>query len=961
MMLTSRGSRVAPAPQPDIGFMMNSTQNGNTTEQGEPQGHPHFGMESRANFLSDDNLPSIPTEYPSDTLIDIPDDTDENLLNKNYVPVELAKSHLQNVVNDIQDIKRRNIDAIGGMRAKYEAYLRFRTQQLEHRFTKREEVLRKALKMYATKLSEVTKNIQDGQERVIESSTNTKKSRSVDPSDHKKELDTVDVATKPLEEALNNTKKSEFGVKEVVDGSTALHPTTRGKTSNADENEGANNFKIDEVKDGAGIVNSSLAVRPSDEQTFGPHAKEIGNEQGVRGVQEGIDIEIDGGQDGQQSDEQILSSPTKENGERVVQTDVDEGGGIVPDGSPGGYSGEQLVNSQTKENGNGQVAQNLKIEIQEDARSVDGSSLKDGDEHTLLPKAKQADNDGLNNLQVSEERDGLSKELKLAHSKIAQLEALLEQVPSKQDGDSVALETELNVVKRETKELITNKDNQIEELRRTIGSLETEIEKHKDDFNQKLTESKEPLTLKIDSLEGELDSLHKRLAEENSSAKRVEGLEHENSQLQENIKLLEAQSMEFRKGNEKKQNELEREISNLNIDLKEQNRLRRKYYNIIEDMKGKVRVYCRVRPLSSSETARGNESCILPLDEFAIQVHKPNVDPRETEFTFDRCFTEVNSQEDVYEDTGNLIQSAVDGFNVCIFAYGQTGSGKTFTMIGDSSRPMKHPGIAPRAFSDLFRLCRDLGPAYRFKIQVYMVELYCGDLVDLLGDKESAKGKKEMSPGKSPGKTQLKIRKNKKGLVYVSGLTIKEVENEDDLNKTFELGSKNRHVSSHKMNQESSRSHLVIGLVIETLNTVTQESRCGKLSLVDLAGSERFEKTGATGIVAEEAKSINKSLQALAEVINSLSEEKPHVPYRNSILTQLMQDSLGGNAKTLMFVNVSPADYNANETVAALRYAQRAKCITNNANKNSSSAEVARLNKRIEELEAKLEAMEADD
>lgn len=221
---------------------------------------------------------------------------------------------------------------------------------------------------------------------------------------------------------------------------------------------------------------------------------------------------------------------------------------------------------------------------------------------------------------------------------------------------------------------------------------------------------------------------------------------------------------------------------------------------------------------------------------------------------------------------------AVDGFNVCIFAYGQTGSGKTFTMIGDSNRPMQHPGIAPRAFMSLFQLLGEIDGAFSWKVSVYMVELYCGQLLDLFASNQ---------PGDE--KANMKIRKNKKGMVVVEGLITKSAQSADELYSIFEAGSARRKVATTKMNAESSRSHLVIGIVVETTNKQTGQVTLGKLSLVDLAGSERFGKTGATGQQAVEAKSINLSLSALAEVIKALSTNNPHVPFRNSILTQLMQ------------------------------------------------------------------------
>jgi hypothetical protein len=197
-----------------------------------------------------------------------------------------------------------------------------------------------------------------------------------------------------------------------------------------------------------------------------------------------------------------------------------------------------------------------------------------------------------------------------------------------------------------------------------------------------------------------------------------------------------------------------------------------------------------------------------------------------------------------------------------------------------------------------------------------------------------------------------------KKMVFVKNAEVREATTSEMLIDYFEKGNSMRHVSSTKMNSESSRSHSVFAILVEVHNKMTGKTTVGKLSLVDLAGSERADKTGATGERLKEGQSINKSLSALADVIAALSTNADFIPYRNNKLTMLMQDSLGGNAKTLMFVNLSPADYNRDETVTSLMYATRVKTITNKANKNNESEEVAQLKATISELEKKLSASE---
>ncbi|XP_028399082.1 kinectin-like [Dendronephthya gigantea] len=449
-------------------------------------------------------------------------------------------------------------------------------------------------------------------------------------------------------------------------------------------------------------------------------------------------------------------------------------------------------------------------------------------------------------------------------------------------------------------------------------SSNLDMEKKKNERNKenmtKLEEEHKELKKTYDSLNAESKGDKAELLKLGVAAK--EGLE-----AQEKVQGL---TTEVKK--------LQEENKTLTENYNSERILRKKYYNMVEDMKGKIRVYCRSRPLSGSELERGNHSVIKSPDEYSISVETAR-GPKE--FQFDQIFTEESTQEKVFEDTFNLVQSAVDGYNVCIFAYGQTGSGKTFTMIGDKDQ--KFPGIAPRAMERIFAVINENKGKFAFKVSVYMLELYNDRLIDLLAENSNTDAK-------------LDIKKDKKGLVFVHGANVLDAADAQSLYGIFEKGSENRHVASTKMNSESSRSHLVLSIIIESTNKTTGSVLKGKLSLVDLAGSERASKTQASAEQLKEAQSINKSLSALGDVISALSSEQQFIPYRNNKLTMLMQDSLGGNAKTLMFVNISPADYNTDETVTSLTYASRVKLITNDASKNAENKEIVRLKGIIAKL-----------
>jgi len=266
-----------------------------------------------------------------------------------------------------------------------------------------------------------------------------------------------------------------------------------------------------------------------------------------------------------------------------------------------------------------------------------------------------------------------------------------------------------------------------------------------------------------------------------------------------------------------------------------------------------------------------------------------------------------------------LVQSAVDGYNVTLFAYGQTGAGKTFTMAGVPGQE----GVSPRTIKEMFRVIDQNKSRFTYTVMGSMLELYQQDLVDLLSKEDPKASKKK-----------LNVRVEKSGMVTVEHLKAEECKNAQDLERLLNKGTQNRAVAATAMNSESSRSHLVLMIQIISKNKETQEQLRGKILIVDLAGSERLKKSQTANEAMKESIEINKSLTALGDVIEALTKGSKVIPYRNHKLTQLMQDALGGSAKTLMFVNCSPSSSNEEETVNALKYAQRAKDVTNKVQKD---------------------------
>eukprot|EP00997_Jenningsia_sp_PLL12_P002041 NODE_1342_length_1189_cov_93.447368_g1102_i0.p1 GENE.NODE_1342_length_1189_cov_93.447368_g1102_i0~~NODE_1342_length_1189_cov_93.447368_g1102_i0.p1 ORF type:complete len:289 (+),score=91.53 NODE_1342_length_1189_cov_93.447368_g1102_i0:196-1062(+) len=264
-------------------------------------------------------------------------------------------------------------------------------------------------------------------------------------------------------------------------------------------------------------------------------------------------------------------------------------------------------------------------------------------------------------------------------------------------------------------------------------------------------------------------------------------------------------------------------------------------------------------------------------------------------------------------------------------------------------------GVTPRMADEIFRVMELLQTTHTCKAYCYMVELYIEEMNDLL-----------LSTADRKEAPKLEIRQEKNGIVSVKNVTIKEAKGPEDLLKHFRKGIKHRHIRSHSLNELSSRSHLIFSILLETTSNVTGKVVTGKMSLVDLAGSERLKKTKVDEIGKEEAQAINSSLLELGRVISDLSQEHPssYINKRNSKLTLLMSDSLGGNAKTMMVVCVSPATANLGETTNSLEFATRCKKITNSAQKNEETKQAAKMkahyNTLLENERAEVERLKAE-
>ncbi|KAG6476092.1 hypothetical protein ZIOFF_065328 [Zingiber officinale] len=356
----------------------------------------------------------------------------------------------------------------------------------------------------------------------------------------------------------------------------------------------------------------------------------------------------------------------------------------------------------------------------------------------------------------------------------------------------------------------------------------------------------------------------------------------------------------------------EKEHEDLKLRFNEEANERKELYNKIIELKGNIRVFCRCRPLNMEEKARGDGSVIdFGSAKDGGLIVKGHVSSTKL-FKFDSVFSPEEDQEAVFKKTAPFATSVLDGYNVCIFAFGQTGTGKTFTMEGTEEAR----GVNYRTLEEIFRIIRERQGLHHYEVTVSVLEVYNEQIHDLL------------LSGSEPGvaSKKLEVKQVAEG-VHVPGLVEAPVTNMNEAWEVLQTGSKARAVGSTNANEHSSRSHCIHCVMIKGENLVNGECTRSKLWLIDLAGSERVAKTDAQGERLKEAQNINKSLSALGNVISALATKSQHIPFRNSKLTHLLQDSLGGDSKTLMFVQISPNEEDLGETLCSLNFASRVRGI----------------------------------
>ncbi|XP_077340802.1 kinesin-like protein KIFC1 isoform X1 [Lithobates pipiens] len=494
------------------------------------------------------------------------------------------------------------------------------------------------------------------------------------------------------------------------------------------------------------------------------------------------------------------------------------------------------------------------------------------------------------NARLASTKEQLAKQVETLSINNADLSQQLRTVESKLQSEQQKLENFEREVQRLTglcqrqETELANEKHTVQELRETSHNLAEQL-KHKEN--------------KLICLEGDNSTL-KTLVRDQSA--QISSLEHTVEERDTQVHALETE--------------------------------RRRLHNTVQELKGNIRVFCRVRPTLKSEKALPAGNIIFsPNDEKAIvltKVEESHIGRERSQsvkydFNFDCVFPPTTGQAPVFEEISLLVQSALDGYPVCIFAYGQTGSGKTYTMEGPDNISEETMGMIPRAIQQIFRSAEELKiKGWQYKFTASFLEIYNETIKDLLVNRPDKKHEYEIR--------KVNTTSNE---VYVTNLRYVEVSSVEEVHDLLHAAKTHRSVAKTALNDRSSRSHSVFQLKIEGENKLRDIHTSSVLSLIDLAGSERLDRSLSTGDRLKETQSINTSLSTLGMVITSLCNKESHIPYRNSKLTYLLQNSLGGNSKVLMFVNISPLEENFAESVNSLRFASKVnECVIGTARAN---------------------------
>ncbi|RLN12122.1 hypothetical protein C2845_PM09G16070 [Panicum miliaceum] len=551
--------------------------------------------------------------------------------------------------------------------------------------------------------------------------------------------------------------------------------------------------------------------------------------------------------------------------------------------------------------------------------------IKEKEDIGTLKKGKVDDRDQSADVHVAksitynDEIFRMMKEKEESNRTIMKLKLELEAVKSSyQESQSLLKSTKEDMFK-----LLNDKENSdiiISKLRQELAVAGKSYKRHIQELESRALQANEEFDQRIKEVELLLEDSRMRGRDlEESLKSRIETWEKKEIMVNQfvglqiqNVQDLRLYSVSIRHEIQNFQKRWSEELSGLGQSLNvlindaksyhaalEENR---KLFNEIQELKGNIRVHCRIRPFLPGEDQKSTTVEYVG-DDGDLIIMNPTRKGNEgrKSFKFNKVLGPTASQDEVFKDIQPLIRSVLDGYNVCIFAYGQTGSGKTYTMTGPENATEKEWGVNYRALNDLFHISHNRGDTIMYEISVQMIEIYNEQIRDLLGS------------------SGILNASQPNGLA-VPDATLHPVNSTSNVIQLMRVGLANRAVGSTALNERSSRSHSVVTIHIRGVDLKTGATLRGALHLVDLAGSEKVDRSAVTGDRLKEAQHINKSLSALGDVIFSLSQKNAHVPYRNSKLTQVLQS---GHAKTLMFVQINPDVSSYSETLSTLKFAER--------------------------------------
>ncbi|KAI4734114.1 kinesin-domain-containing protein [Aureobasidium sp. EXF-12298] len=536
----------------------------------------------------------------------------------------------------------------------------------------------------------------------------------------------------------------------------------------------------------------------------------------------------------------------------------------------------------------------------DDLRRKNRNDIEDAkDDHRKeLERLQREARDELDRVRkdAQEEADRANKTRKEeVAEKERELRAELEEERSRRLRETQELTTQFSMQKLTAENDVTQKDRELQNLRSELNEVKANLESSNAlnvNLKEKLTEaSTNTLTLETSmrAMKAKIDFLE---SDNQAQSQAFQDL---------NQKMLDAQAV----------------AAEAKEKLRQEETLRRKLHNQVQELKGNIRVFCRVRPTLGDEETKKAELNFPDADTDSKEVVVQGPDQKSAmgtvtkannNFSFDRVFGPSSQNGEIFDEISQLVQSALDGYNVCIFCYGQTGSGKTYTMSSAD-------GMIPSAVTQIYETAKSLeDKGWTYSMEGSFVEVYNETVNDLLGKAEDWNNKKH-----EIRQDPVKLR------TTITDVTTVDLDSPSRVNAILDQANRNRRVAATQANSRSSRSHSVFILRLIGENSTTGERSEGTLNLVDLAGSERLAHSQVSGDRLKETQNINKSLSCLGDVISALGSGKDakHIPYRNSKLTYLLQYSLGGNSKTLMFVMVSPLQAHLSETLTSLKFATK--------------------------------------